>query len=139
MANSRLEWKGLDELRAELRRLPSEMVSEATGIIHDAAARAAVSVQSHYPKRTGDLKKGVKVVKVFAGQWGAGAAVRNTSNLAYIFENGSQARHTKIGANRGSMPPGHVFIPTMRIHRRAMYAHLRALVASKGLEVSGDE
>jgi hypothetical protein len=36
----------------------------------------------------------------------AGAIVINRAKHAAIFENGTQARHTAIGANRGSMPPG---------------------------------
>jgi hypothetical protein len=55
-----------------------------------------------------------------------------------MFENGTQARHTALGASRGAMPPGHVFIPVAAAERRAMYKDLAQVVADEGLEVSGD-
>lgn len=133
-ASVRLE--GLDELRAELRSLPSELATEASGIVIEAAQSAKAAI--HYPRRTGKLADGLKVETVSAGQYGAGAVLKNTSKLAHIFENGSQARHTAIGANRGSMPPGHVFVPAAIRARRSMYDRLRALLVRHGATVSGE-
>ena len=61
--------------------------------------------------------------------------VRNRNPLAGIFEYGTQARHTKIGANRGSMPPGHVFVPRMQQARVVLVSRLAALVERHGLVV----
>jgi hypothetical protein len=72
------------------------------------------------------------------GRFSAGAIVKNTAKHAWIFENGTQARHNDLGANRGSMPPGHVFIPAVIKRRRIMYQQLRALLERHGLKVSGD-
>jgi hypothetical protein len=55
-----------------------------------------------------------------------------------MFENGTMVRHTRIGANRGAMPPGHVFVPTAIRHRAAMYRNLRDMLEREGLLVTGN-
>lgn len=138
MSNNRLRFDGLEELRASLRRLPKELRDEARQIIVDAAQGAATEIRQKYPRRTGDLADKVEVQVLQSGSnFVAGAIVRNKSKLAFIFENGTQARHNALGANRGSMPPGHVFIPAMVRARRRMYERLRELVKRKGLRVIG--
>jgi hypothetical protein len=134
--SARVTWTGLAELRDELRRLPAELAGEASGIVLGAAEGAAADMD--YPRRTGDLADKLKVETVSSGPFGAGARFVNTSKLAHIFENGSQVRHTAIGANRGSMPPGHVFVPAVVRRRRTMYEQLKALLTRHGLQVSGD-
>ena len=73
----------------------------------------------------------------------ASAVVTNTSRLAYIFENGTEARHyvTVNGQQHltGKMPGFHVFIPVVMQERRNMYADIadRYCVAN-GLTVTGD-
>jgi hypothetical protein len=133
-----VKWSGLDELIADLRHLPADLALEASGIVVSAGNDAAQAIRDAYPERTGDLKNHVIVVPIDLGSFGAGVAVKNTSKLAYIFENGTQARHTSIGANRGSMPPGHVFVPRIIRYRRAMYDALKDLLVRHGLRVSGD-
>jgi hypothetical protein len=135
---TRLFFEGLAELRAELRRLPGDLAAEATTIIFARAERAKADIVAAYPERSGDLKNHVSVSKANAGKYGAGVFIKNTAKHAWLFENGSQARHTAIGANRGAMPPGHVFVPIVMRQRRAMYADLKALLARKGLQVRGD-
>ena len=68
-----------------------------------------------------------------------GAEVKNVAPHANIFENGTQARHTRIGANRGSMPPGHVFVPRIVRARHRLTQELKDMVArTTGAQVSGD-
>jgi hypothetical protein len=73
-----------------------------------------------------------------SGQFVTGAVVKNTAPHAILFELGTQARHTKIGANRGSMPPGHVFVPRIVKARRKLTADLKAMVAAHGAVVTGE-
>jgi hypothetical protein len=134
---SRFRLDGLAELVDGLQHLTPELVGESVGIIGGTGDAAANEIILGYPGRTGDLRKHVKVLKT-AGQFSITVKVVNTSKLASIFEDGSQARHTELGANRGSMPPGHVFVPVMQRRRRGMYEALKGLIASKGLTVSGD-
>lgn len=138
MSNNRLVFEGLSELRAALRQLPTELAGEASGIVIGAAESAASLIVGSYPSRTAELRKGVKVTTESIGPYGAGAKVRNSGKLSSIFENGTQARHTAIGANRGSMPPGHVFVPIVIRERRKMYVKLRELLVRHGLSVSGE-
>lgn len=133
-----LHWSGLEELRAELRRLPAELTGEASHIVEGAANAAAADIKAAYPVRTGNLRDGLTVTHFDQGRFSAGAIVKNKAKHAYIFEIGTQTRHTAIGANRGSMPPGRVFIPRVIRARRRMYELLKALLVRKGLLVSGD-
>lgn len=129
-------WDGLAELREELRNMPKELTDEAGGIVRSSAESAAADAEAGYPSRTGDLKSRMRVTVENGGQFGVAVVVKNTSPLAQIFENGTQARHTSLGANRGAMPPGHVFVPAMIRRRRQMYERLKALLVSKGLTVT---
>ncbi len=131
-------WSGLDELRDSLRTLAPDLAEEAEGIIDDAAELAKAAVIQGYPRGlTADLRDHVGTTSTSIGRFGTSITVANTSALAWIFENGSQARHNKLGANRSVMPPGHVFVPAMIRHRAAMWVKLRALVERAGLVVTG--
>jgi Bacteriophage HK97-gp10, putative tail-component len=131
-------WTGLDELREALRKLPEELTAEATDIVDSAAEIAMASIIQAYPHRTGDLRSHVVKEAKAAGPFGVAFVVKNTSRHAWIFENGTQARHTAIGANRGAMPPGRVVIPTAVRCRQTMYRELKDMVTRHGLVVSGD-
>jgi len=140
VSNNRLKFDGLAEFRAALRQLPAELAGEASHDVESAANSAAVAIRVGYGahRRTGTLQESVVVEHLSAGPFGAGSMVKVTAPHAHLFENGTQARHTSIGANRGSMPPGHVFIPAVVRARRAMYERLKALLVRNGLMVSGD-
>lgn len=133
-----VKWDGLDELRAELRSMPDGMAAEGDQIVLSSAESAASEIRAAYPVRTGRLRKGVQVRRSAAGRFGSGAIVQNVNPIAFIFENGTQARHTELGADRGSMPPGHVFIPRVIKWRRRMNERLKALGEKWGFTVTSD-
>lgn len=133
-----VKWSGLDELRAELRRLPADLTDDASDIVEGAAQAAKTEIYDAYPERTGNLRSHLTVALRSAGRYGAGAVVKNTAKHAYLFEMGTQARHTELGANRGSMPAGHVFVPIIIRRRRIMYDQLKSLLTRHGLVVSGE-
>lgn len=138
--SARVTWTGLDELRAALRSLPSDLAGEAEHIVEGAANGAAVEARAGYAShiRSGNLIAHVDVSKQAAGRYGVGFLVINRAKHAWLFENGSQARHTAIGANRGSMPATPTFVPAMIRARRRMYDQLRGVLERAGLIVSGD-
>jgi Bacteriophage HK97-gp10, putative tail-component len=138
VSQNRLVINGLDELRQALRELPHELAAEASHIVTGAANGAAADIKAAYPVRTGNLRDHLSVESFPASGAGAKAVVKNTARHAVLFENGTQARHTKIGANRGAMPPGHVFVPRVIKARRRMYQELADLLRRQGLQVSGD-
>lgn len=138
MANNRFVFEGLDELRAELRKLPETLTGEASHIIEGAANGAAATIKGHYARVSGNLVDGVSVT-FQRNQFAAGALVKSASEHAWIYENGTQVRHFN-GANRGSMPPappGRAFIPPMIKARRRMYDQFIDLLERHGLVVSG--
>lgn len=137
-SNNRLFFEGLEDLKKALADLPDTATAEAGNIVEAAANAAAADIKEGYPSRTGDLRDHVTVGPMDQGRYGAGWIVRNTSKLAWIFEHGTQARHTALGANRGAMPPGHVFVPAVQRRRRVMYEQLKRMLTQLGLEVSGD-
>lgn len=134
-----VKWEGLDEFREWLHTLPLEAGNEAEKIVQAEANAAAFQIRSRYPARTGELQRKVTVNRRVSRQGVVSYVVRNGSRLAAIFEYGTQARHTKIGANRGAMPPGHVFIPIVLQRRRTMYLRLKDLLVRFGFNrVFGD-
>jgi len=140
MARNRFIFDGLAELRAALRNLPADLAGEAQKIVEGAANGAAVAVRRNYAshRRTGKLQDSVQVDHSTAGPFAAGALVLSVSPHAHLIEWGTEARHTAIGANRGRMPPMHLFVPVMEKARHDMYAQLAAMLKRHGLEVSGD-
>lgn len=131
-------WDGLAELRAEILKLPEECTGEAAHLIESAANAVKVEIAAAYPWRTGDLRKKTTTVPLARKGFIVGFVVKNTSKLATVFEHGTQARHTALGANRGSMPPGHVFVPRVVKARRALTQQLKNMVARHGAVVTGD-
>lgn len=137
MSHNRIKFDGLAELKAALRSLPNDLRDESAEIVYANADAARNEIISAYPSRTGNLKNHVYVTKV-PGQFGSRAIVKNTAKHAWLFENGTQARHTDIGANRGTMPAGHVFVPIVIRRRRIMYEILKDLLVKHGLLASGN-
>lgn len=136
----RWRFEGLPELREALRNLPAELTGEARHLITGAANTAAVRIRTGYGahRRSGNLQDHVSVTDQTSSQFGVRVAVRSTARHAWLFELGTQARHTAIGANRGSMPAAHVFFPAYYQTRREMYDALKALLVRAGLRVSGE-
>jgi len=133
--SAQLELRGIAELKDALGKLPSELKGQATGIVIEAAYSAQRDIVAAYPQGpTGKLKKGVKVKVQEIGPYSVAAQVRSTAPHGWLYEYGTQARQTKKGKNRGTMPtPAAVFIPAMIRYRRAMYLKLAELIRSTGL------
>jgi len=145
MSDWRIEFDGLTELKAALMALPAALGGEAAHIVEGAGNQAVLQIKTAYPVRSGNLRDGVEQTLV-RSEFGASVKVVNKSKHAYIFENGSQARHyvTTGGATHqtGVMPPsppGHAFIPVMVRERQAMNQKLKDMLVRNGLLVSGDE
>ena len=144
-----------EELKQALATMPESFAVEADNVLAGAANGAAVAVKQVYGQHrvTGYLQNHVYVTQFLKGKFVAGWHVRNTSPHAWLFDNGTAARHytgtDKLGrtfhnAPRGAMwgGPGrgsHVFVNTMSKFRRAMYMELRGMLERAGLLVSGDE
>jgi hypothetical protein len=129
-------FEGLDELRAQLRSLPADLAAEASGIVIGKATEAFQEIHDAYPDDTGTLRDRLTLL-TNPSAFGAGAILKNTDPIAWIFENGSQVRRSREG-NPSPMPPGHVFIPIAQRKRLEMYEQLQAMVVAHGVMVSGD-
>jgi hypothetical protein len=138
--------EGMAEYLAILRNLPAELAEEAGAIVVSTAEDAKKDAFDLYPEPSAEsrkkgvksLREGLAVQTTRAGRYGAGARLVNRSPHAWLYENGTAARQTALGYNRGAMPATAVFIPAAIRRRRAMYEQLAAMVRGYGLEVSAN-
>lgn len=139
MSDNRIVLNGMEEFKRALRNLPQHLAEEAGSIVARHAEAAASNVVNEYHRhdKTGNLSSHVKVDRAETSGAGARARVRSTARHAFMFENGTQIRHTGSGANRGAMPPFHVFVPIAVRERRAMVNDLIGLVEREGFKVTG--
>lgn len=139
-AVARLTFVGLEQLKRDLRNLPTELREEAKNIVLDTANAAATEIRSAYPSRKGRLRNGITARLIAVGPYGSGAMAQNRARHAYLYEYGTVPRQTSKGWNRGRMPEANppIFVPKVIRHRRAMYQKLKDLLTRKGLKVSGD-
>lgn len=141
-ATNRLTFPGLDALKAQLRALPADLTGEASHIVEGSANAAAAEIKAGYHVATGNLRDHLVVTHQDIGRFAAGAVVKNTAPHAWLYDNGSQARHWASGKSTGTMwghtPPTHLFVGTIIRWRRRMYGELKDLLVRKGLAVSGD-
>jgi hypothetical protein len=140
---------GIDELREALRSLPAELAGAAATAVTTAAQGAESDARDVYEahRHSGNLVARLSRT-TSSSSFGAGAVVKNTAKHAWIFENGSEARHytTASGATHGTgamwgqtaQPPTHVFVRAMQARRKTMYDELRALLEQQGLQVTGE-
>jgi hypothetical protein len=144
VANNRIVWSGLEELKRELRNLPTELTKEASNDVRAAANGAAVRVRTEYGKHrvTGRLQESVEVNEQSSGRFGVKFVVRSTDPIAWLFDNGSQARHWVSGKSTGTMwgrtPPTHVFVRTMIKSRREQFEKHKEMLRRHGLIVLGE-
>jgi hypothetical protein len=136
MSNNRFEFDGLDEFKAWLRRLPVHLRDDGAVLVEQRGDEAFDAIHAQYTahKHSGNLANHL-VQEVEVSKFGASVVIKNTAKHAVIFENGTQIRKNKGGANRGAMPAGNIFIPVMQRKRRAMYDDLIELLKSADLEV----
>lgn len=134
-----VRFQGLEELKSDLRNLPADLRDDARTIVEEAAEGAKTAIQTAYRARggTGNLARGVVTKKRKAGEYAVRASVESTAAHAFIFENGTQTRKTTLGANRGAMPPGRVFVPIAMRRRRQMNDDLIDMIKRAGFEVRG--
>ena len=138
MAKTTAVWTGLEEYRAQLRAMPRECVNEAARIVEGAANAAYVKVSTVYGNHryTGRLQDRLKIVTINAGELRTGKDLRSNAPHAWLFDNGTQARHWKSGKSTGKMwghtPPTHIFVRTVVAERRRATQKLKDMVLRHG-------
>jgi hypothetical protein len=143
--SARVRWDGLDELKAWMRNLPASATGEATRIVEGAANAAAADARAGYVEHrfSGDLESHVVVTHFERGKFTTGAIVKNTAHHAWLFENGTMARHyvTEKGKTHltGAARAMNVFRPAMIRRRKIMYEQLKTMLLRIGFtQVTGD-
>jgi hypothetical protein len=139
MAKSELKWDGLKEYMDALKNLPAECVGEAEKLIQGSVNSAYQTVATEYAahQHTGTLRKRlvIKPLKV-KGKLVAGLELVSGSPIAWLFDNGSKARHWASGKSTGKMwgktAPTHIFKRTIEREGRKLTAQYQALLLRKG-------
>jgi hypothetical protein len=128
--SARLTVTGVRELQQQLQHLPDALKGNADDIVHGAANAGAVAARAAYSahSKTGNLHDHVVVVPGATSRFGSKWLVKNTARHAEMFENGTEARHTGEGWNRGRMPAFNVFVPPMIRSRHSMWIALAQMV-----------
>jgi len=132
-----MKWIGLDEEYAQLATLPADLTTDTVPEVERIATNAEATIRAGYPVRTGNLRNGL-TVQIRQEPMAVKAVVINTSPDAVLYERGTQARHTAIGANRGSMPADPIFSATLIRARRTLYdTAVPDVLTEHGLTVTG--
>jgi hypothetical protein len=138
MASS-MRWDGLRELREELRQLPEACRGEAAKVVEGEVNAAYVTVKRVYEAHrfTGFLSRKLMIEPLkIRGALTTGLVLRSASPLAWLFDNGTQARHyiTVNGVKHvtGRMPGFHIFGRTAAFTRRKIRALLIEMVKRHG-------
>jgi len=136
-ANVWFQWKGIAELVQQFKGLAFDLTAASEPDVIAVANAAKNIIYNGYPRRTGNLRKGLSVVISRQGTR-TRATIRNSAPHALLFERGTQARHTKLGADRGSMPPNHIFTATVeRAQRELLNGPLPKVIEQFGMKVTG--
>jgi len=143
MGKAFVVWDGMAEYREALRTLPEACAVEAHHIIEGEVNAAYVMISAVYGahRKTGTLQKRLTIsaLKV-AGQFTTGLVLKSGSPLAWLFDNGSQARHYvtkggkdhKTGAMWGKTPPTHIFTRTVAKGKRAVVDRIKTMMLRRG-------
>jgi hypothetical protein len=140
MATTELKIIGLEQLRADLKRLPEDLTREAAVIVQATADAMAVDVLGQYAVKTGTLRSQVRVETTSDVVGGITAKVVSRARHAYIYETGGEGKERhwkKNGKSTGVMPAKRIFAPVAPLRRRIMEAALIEIVRRAGLTVTG--
>jgi hypothetical protein len=134
-----LKITGLEQLRADLKRLPEDLQREAAVIVQATADAMAVDVLGQYAVKTGNLRSHVRVETTSDVVGGVSSRVVSRARHAWLYERGTagKKRQWKNGKNTGPMPAKKIFAPIAPLRRRIMTAALVELVQRAGLTVTG--
>jgi hypothetical protein len=137
---STMVWRGLREYLAELQKLPEEAKAEAAKQIEGEVNAAYVTVKRVYldHQHTGTLAKRLTIAPMAGG-----LVLRSGSPIAWLFDNGSKARHWATGKSTGAMwgktPPTHIFAATVAKGRRRLTLLFKEMLKRRGAAtVTGD-
>lgn len=117
---------GFEELRAELVKLPDELNRDADPILIRYARATESEVVAAYPRVTGKLREGVRIVERVARGLATLYTLVTSAPYAHIFEFGSVHQR-----------PRATFLPITETGRRQAVTAVVAMVESKGLVVRG--
>jgi len=136
-ASVRFVYHGLEEFKRELRNMPEAFAQLAYDRAVARGEEARATVARAYTVKDGDLVDGLSLVKRRT-RAGVSVTLKNKAHHAWLYDNGSQTRQNRFGANRGRMPAKHVFDSEMVRARLAYVEDLKEILRAAGLKVRGD-
>jgi hypothetical protein len=155
MAKSTMVWDGLSDYLKELEQLPQDCHDEAAKLIEGEVNHAYLTISQVYGAHrfSGRLQNRLSISTLAVGRYVYAMVLKSGSPIAWLFDNGSQARHytgtdksgrTYVDADRGSMgsktPPTHIFARTVGKAKRTLTTQFHNLLVRHGaVSVTGDE
>lgn len=136
ISNNKIQLDGFNAMYDWLRTLPRNLTNQAQVLVDSSARAAALEIAAAYPRRSGNLARGVGVQWGARGKFVAASRVVNTAPHAFMFEQGTVSRKTSQGWDRGVMPAGHLFVPIVIRHRADLMVQLEAMMEAEELVVS---
>jgi len=135
---SELVIDGLEELKAELAKLPDQLYDAGSDLVHEYTERTAQQLKANYPEKSGDLRAGVKT-RYVENRKGVGIIgyVETWADHAIPWEFGTQDRKTRQGWKRGRSPEHKAAgLVQLAMRNRAEFnVRLFDLVRHSGLDV----
>ena len=115
MAGKMVTWEGLPELLAQFDGLASALTEKAQQLTDDVARQVADDIKQIYPEGTGNLRRGVRVLKARPSGHQAQTIVKSTAPHAHLYEYGTAVR------SFGSQDRGQMFVrnPAAKTARRS--------------------
>jgi Bacteriophage HK97-gp10, putative tail-component len=123
---NKLVLTGFDELKAELKALPQAVKRDSAPILLRYARAAQTELINAYPRITGELRAGVRIVERTARGVATLYTLVTSAWYAHIFEFGSAHQR-----------PRATFLPISERDRRASVVAVADMVEAKGLVVRG--
>jgi hypothetical protein len=138
MAKATMVWDGFQEYLDELRKLPEDCAVEAANLTESGVNAAYQTISQVYGQHrfTGTLQSRLRIKTVRVGRLIKGLVLESGSPIAWLFDNGSQARHWASGKSTGKMwgrtAPTHIFAKTVARERRKLTQQFKDMLLRRG-------
>ena len=123
-------FSGGEQFVLDLHRWRDRLRGEVHTAAQTEAQRLAQTVRAAYPRRTGNLQRGVRVTDDAPTGDAIAFRVRSLARHSHLYEKGTTFRQTRRGADRGVMPATPLFIPEAILRRTAFKASVRRILGS---------
>ena len=146
--STKVIFTGIEETKAEFKAQPEALAKATQTLANRIAKQAVADIKAAYPRKTGNLRNGVKVERSRnPSKTIAAARVVNRAPHAHLYELGTKARHfvgtDKRGrkyviGDRGQGTAHHVFPPRIVRWRFVFFEAVKEIMNRAGITTTGE-